>query len=57
MRTFMETVQGKEILISLQLQPKSSAHMQVTDSPGREGDYTSAALQLYSVSLSLPDRV
>lgn len=28
----------EEILISLQLQPKSSAHMTVTDSPGRVGD-------------------
>lgn len=42
-------------LISLQLQPKSYAHMQVTASPGREGDYTEAAQRQYWVSLSLPD--
>lgn len=28
----------EEILISLQLQPTSSAHTTVTDSPGRVGD-------------------
>jgi len=31
--------------------------MQVTGSPGREGDYTEAAQQQHSVSLSLPDAV
>lgn len=61
MGIFMETVQRGEKknynLISLQLQPKSYAHMQVTASPGREGDYTEAAQRQYGVSLSLPDRV
>lgn len=47
----------KHNLISLQLQPKSYAHMQVTASPGREGDHTEAAQRQYGVSLSLPDRV
>lgn len=59
MGIFMETVQRggkkKHNLISLQLQPKSYAHMQVAASPGREGDYTEAAQRQYWVSLSLPD--